>query len=249
MSFLNRVDLLYGNLIRLLTALLTVALLALAVMACFNWQRLTAMEEVDTSTQPQTPPKIATEDVVKHTVASQTDSVPDPIGANDPHRAAYDRIGKALETFARKHDICADEFQAESLLSTIHANVDFQDTDALKAAYANGLADTFERALSDPRIEALLPRPADQKEERSFGYPDARGVVVDMINQYDTLFSQSLAATSATHGYLDKKDRQDAAWRSLARIGGPMLLLVVVLQLLTFGRIEQNTRRLDSPRA
>ena len=101
------------------------------------------------------PPKVASEDLIKRVVASQTGQSVDPISSHDPNRAAYDRIGKAIAAFARKHP-SDDESSADEMMSLVREKVGYQDTAELRTAYASGLADALERALADTRISGVL---------------------------------------------------------------------------------------------
>ncbi|WNL46420.1 hypothetical protein RKE25_01930 [Dyella sp. BiH032] len=241
MSLLQKLEQLYNGLIRLLTVLLTLALLGVAFKAALDWRRATAPEPElkAASAAPAKTPKVAAADVVKRVVANQSGTEADAISATDPHRAAYDRIGKAIRAFVQKQGATLEEEEFTAQLNAIHYKVSAQDTDALKAAYANGLADAFEQSLADPKIDALLAKRPEGD------LPIAPMTVVgDVVDQYDTVFSEQNTASgdSPADGYLAQKEKQDAAWRSLVRAGGPILLLILVLQLLTFGRIERNTR-------
>lgn len=245
--FLQKLESLYGGLIRLLTAVLTIALLVVAATALVNWQRATAADpEVKASTQ--SPPKITSDDLVRSVVANQSGKSDSGISADDPNRAAYDRMSKAIDAFARKHDVSKEDADVDSVLSTIHDNVNYFDADTMKAAYANGLADALERTLVDPKIDALLSQPKAKKEDSWSDDEDVTpmGIVNAAVSQYDSAFiKQSGRDDSDSSGLIAHKEKQDAAWRSLLRAGGPLLLLILVLQLLTFGRIEQNTRTLN----
>lgn len=249
MSFLQKLETLYAGLIRLLTVLLTLALLVVAGISLVNWQRMTAPEPtVEAKSASQTPPKVATEDVVNRVVASQTGTTPDPISVNDPNRPAYDRIKNTIEAFAKKHEVSKEDFDVEDLMHSVRFDVSYLDNDALKAAYATGLADTLDHALADPKIEALLAKKPAKPDDESYYVDEVTPmrVVQNLIAQYDTEFSQqSRQSDSDISDYMSHKNKQDAALRSLARTAGPLLLLLLVLQLLTFGRIEQNTRQLN----
>jgi hypothetical protein len=243
--FLHKLENLYGGLIRLLTALLTLTLLVVAGGALINWQRATAVEPKTEATQ-QTPPKVATDDLVKRVVASQTGSAADPISANDPNRAAYERMSKTIAAFATKHNVAKEDADVDSLISSIHDKVAYQDTATLKAAFATGLADALEHTLANAKIEALLTKPATKKDDEWSEEVTPIAIVNDVIEQYDTEFTQQAEdSDSKGDSYKTFKEKQEGAWRSLARVGGPLLLLILVLQLLTFGRIEQNTRQLS----
>jgi len=253
-SVLHKLESMYGNFIRLLSALLTLALLAIAVVALVNWQRATASEDSARKSVEAAPPKVSSVDIVKRVVASQMGQSADPIRSSDPNRAAFERIEKAIKAFAQKHP-SDEDLDADSLSSLARSNTDDQDTVALKAAYASGLADTLERTLADPKIEALF-KPSREVQDSSRPSVDVdrhstsdevgpMSIVHETIEQYDTDFSEQLSMTASMHDDHDDGRKQRDAWLSLARVGGPMLLLILVLQLLTFGRIEQNTRFFD----
>lgn len=244
MSLLNRLDHFYGNFIRLLSALLTLALLAVAVMALVNWQRATASES-ERKAQPA-PPKVASQDVIRRVIASQTGASLDPISSNDPNHDALERMSKAMIAFGQKHGVSHDDLAqgVDNAMASIRSKISEQDTPALKAAYASGLVETLERTLSDPRIDALLPK-ADAHPDDSDDV-SVTGILGETIEQYDTDFSEQLMMIAGNDDDGTDAHRQREAWTSLARVGGPLLLLILVLQLLTFGRIEQNTRALDS---
>lgn len=244
MSLLHRLEGLYGGLIRLLTAVLTVALLAISTVALLNWQRATASESPRKETTQPAPPKVASEDLIKRVVASQTGQSVDPISSHDPNRAAYDRIGKAIAAFTRKHP-SDDESSADEMMSLVREKVGYQDTAELRAAYASGLADALERALADTRIDALLAAQAAGKEDAWHESTTAMEVTRALIDQFDSDFTEQATMIGHLHDDRDALDqaKQSEAWRSLMRLAGPMLMLMLLLQLLTFGRIEQNTRQ------
>ncbi|WP_199101148.1 hypothetical protein [Dyella sp. ASV21] len=247
MTFLQKLESLYGGLIRLLTAVLTLALLAVAATTLVNWQRATATEPEAKAAATQVAPTISGDDLVKRVIASQGGKPDNGISADDPNRAAYERMSKAIDAFARKHEVSKEDADVDSVLSTIHDNVNYFDADAMKAAYANGLADALERTLTDAKVEALLNPPAAKKDDAWSSDEDVTpmGIVNDAVSQYDAAFTkQANRDDSDATGAVAHKEKQDAAWRSLLRAGGPLLLLILVLQLLTFGRIEQNTRTL-----
>lgn len=231
MSFLHTLERFYGGFIRLLTALLTLTLLAVAVMALLNWQRATASEEPKEAVHIAAP-KVSSIDLVKRVVASQSGQSVDPISSSDPNRAAYERIEKTLHEFAQKHP-SDDDVDVASVLSTAREKADDQDTAALKAAYASGLAAALEQTLSDSSIDALLKPSTDATP---------MGIALEAVNQYDTDFNEQLSMFDSHDSYRENDKARRDAWQSLARVGGPLLLLILVLQLLTFGRIEQNTR-------
>lgn len=241
MSFVHKLESLYGNFIRLLAALLTLTLLAVAVMALLNWQRATASEEPRKAVV-EAAPRVSNAELVTRVVASQSGQSVDPIRSNDPNRAAYERIDKAIKAFAQKHP-SDEDLDAGSLLSLAQENVGEQDSAGLKAAYASGLAAALEQTLSDAKIDALLQ---PSKSEVKFGSSDEvtpMGIVHETINQYDSDFTEQLAMLASHDDDGAARQKRSDAWLSLARVGGPLLLLLLVLQLLTFGRIEQNTRR------
>ena len=239
MPFLQKLEQLYNGLIRLVTVLLTLALLGVAFNAALDWRRATAEPEPKADTaQVAKAPKVSTEDVVTSVVANQTGKETIQISSNDPNRAAFDRMSKAIHAFAQKHEVSAEDEDLPSQIEAINYKVRAQDTDTLKAIYANGLADTLEQSLADPRIGRLLQPGGDEPTAIT-----PMALVDDVIDQYNTAFIDQHANTAdSTDAYEAQKKQQDAAWRSLARTGGPLLLAILVLQLLTFGRIERNTR-------
>jgi hypothetical protein len=245
MSLLHKLEGLYGGLTRLLTALLTVTLLVVSAVTLFNWQRATASEPPRKEATQPAPPKVASEDLIKRVIASQTGQSVDPISSSDPNRAAYDRIGKAIAAFAKKHP-SEDGPTVEDVISFAREKVSYQDTADLRAAYATGLADTLERALADARIDALLPAPDAQKADAWASDATPMDITHALINQFDSDFTEQVAMVSYLHEDRDTldRDKQANAWRSLMRLGGPLLMLMLLLQVLTFGRIEQNTRQL-----
>lgn len=240
MPFLQKLEQLYNGLIRLVTVLLTLALLGVAFNAVLDWRRATAepVPKVDLA-QAAKAPKVSTEDVVTSVVANQTGKETIAIGSNDPNRAAFDRMSKAIHAFAQKHEVSAEDEDLPGQIEAIFYKVRAQDTDTLKAIYANGLADTLEQSLADPRINRLLQPGGDEPTAIT-----PMALVGDVIDQYSTAFANQHAstATDSTDAEEAQKKQQEAAWRSLARAGGPLLLAILVLQLLTFGRIERNTR-------
>jgi hypothetical protein len=239
MPFLHKLEQLYNGLIRLVTVLLTLALLGVAFKAALDWRRATAEPEpkVDAAQVAKTP-KVATEDVVTRVVANQTGKETIGISSTDPNRAAYDRMSAAIHAFAQKHAVSAEDEDLPSQIEAIHYKVRAQDTDTLKTIYANGLADALEQSLADPRLGRLLEPGGNELPAVT-----PMALVSDVIDQYDTAFTDQHTSTAdSTDAYEAQKQQQDAAWRSLARAGGPLLLAILVLQLLTFGRIERNTR-------
>ena len=240
MSLMQKLERLYNGLIGLVTVVLTLALLGVALKATLDWRRATAEPEARPGTsQPGKAPKIASADVVKRVVSGQTGDELDAIDSNDPNRAAYDRMGKAIHAFAQKHAVAADEEALVTRLNAIHSTVKEQETDALRAAYANGLADALEQGLADPRIEGLL-KPADDSHDAA----DPMMLVASMVSEYNSVFTEQTLGHDDADGRTQQNQQrqQEVAWRSLARLGGPLLLAILVLQLLTFGRIERNTR-------
>lgn len=244
MSLLHKLEGLYGGLIRLLTALLTVTLLVVSVVALFNWQRATASESPRKEAAQPAPPKVASEDLIKRVVASQTGQSVDPISTHDPNRTAYDRIGRAVAAFAKKHP-SDEDLSVDDVISFAREKVSYQDTPELKAAYAAGLADTLERALADARIDALLRAPDARKADAWANDATAMDITHALINQFDSDFTEQVTTVSNLHEDRDVMDheKQANAWRSLMRLGGPLLMLMLLLQVLTFGRLEQNTRQ------
>lgn len=248
---LQKLESLYGSLIRLLTALLTLTLLAVCIMALVNWQRATAKEEATPKAAVDpAPPKVSSDDIIKRVVANQLGQSVDPIRSNDPNAGALERIGKSIRAFADKHP--SDEYMsADDVIASARDKVNDQDTPALKAAYATGLADALEHSLANAKIEALVIKHAPHAagaEDVSSADAQPMEVVRDVISQFDDDFSEQVTMTSHLDDDRDTQaDRKRSeAWSMLMRVGGPLLLLMLVLQLLTFGRIEQNTRRLGS---
>lgn len=251
MSFMLKLEHIYGNFIRLLTALLTLTLLAVAVVALVNWQRATTSED-SRKDAAQGVPRVSSADLVKRVVASQTGQSVDPIISHDPNRASFERIEKAVRAFAQKYP--SEQMDVASLLSLAHEKADGQDTGTLKAAYASGLADALEHTLTDAKVEALLKSPGEGMDiaQRPDGTPvriydnhmEPASIVHETMDQYDSDFTAQIAM-NVDDASTDANNQRDA-WTSLARMGGPLLLIILVLQLLTFGRIEQNTRSLGS---
>lgn len=244
MSLLHKLEGLYGGLVRLITALLTVTLLVVSVAALFNWQRATASESPRKEAARPAPPNVASEDVIKRVLASQNGQSIDPISSHDPNRPAYDRIGKAVAAFARKHP-SEEDLSVEDVILFAREKVGYQDTPELKAAFATGLADALERALADARIDALLRAPDARKADAWANDATAMDITHALINQFDSDFTEQVTMVSHLHDDRDAmgREKQAEAWRSLMRLGGPLLMLMLLLQVLTFGRIEQNTRQ------
>ncbi|WP_454725415.1 MULTISPECIES: hypothetical protein [Cupriavidus] len=247
MSFLQKLESLYSGLIRLLTVVLTLALLIVAGVSLVKWQRATEDPRANTPTMQSAVPNVATEDVVMRVVASRIGTAANPISANDPNKAAYDRIRKTVGAFANKHEVPKEDADLDDLMNSVRTKAGYYYGDSLRAAYVSGLADALDHALANPQIEALLAKkPTKSSDEWSYADEVTPvGLARDVIDQYDTEFTrQSEYNDRDAYGEVNLKERQSAAWRSLARTAGPLLLLILVLQLLTYGRIEQNTRQL-----
>lgn len=249
MSTLQKLEKFYACLMRLLTVACTLALLVGAVLVGIHWLRATAAPaEADVTSQSQIVPKVSADELVKHIVSAGSDGEEDPIAADDTNRASYDRIRKVIDAFASKHAVRQGDMDVAGLLGTVQEQASSQVSTALTAAYVSGLADGMEHALSDPKIEAMLDKARHEaaKDSTDEGEAMPASIVSMVISQYDTAFARQLSL--GTHNdpaaQAGGAEQRKADWLALARLGGPLLLLVLVLQLLTFGRIEQNTRDL-----
>lgn len=235
MSVMQRVEHGFYGLTRLLSILLTIALLACAVFLAKSWLDVTAP-----TAKPATP-TVTAEDVVAQVVAN------DGGAASDPNHAAYERMQKAIVSFASKYNVSADLLDTDSFTDDVKTVAADQANKETTAAYANGAADMLDRALTDPRIEVLVKKnlaeeaaPSNAEEKRCADAGAINIALHELIEEYRAEFLQKSVPSEASE--LDQSMKQYDTMRSLARIGGPLFLLLLILQVLAFGRVDQSLR-------
>lgn len=242
MGLLNTTERCFYGVTRFLSMLLTLALLVCAGIIGINWMALTATPPTPAEV---TPPKIVAEDVLKAVVAKDGT-------ASDANSAAYVRIRKAVAAFGAKYHVAGDDLPVDSIIETVQLSANAQDSAALSAAYANGAADLFEHALSDARVDAMVHKseddahPADDEEKLDVDVEAISQVAEQLNSRYDAQFSTKLEA--ATPFAKEKSESREQSMLRLARVGGPLLLLLLVLQTLAVGRVDQSLRSLADKR-
>lgn len=137
-----------------------------------------------------------------------------------------------------------DDVGMDDVLNKVKSSADGEETTELTHAYVSGVADALEHTLADPKIDTLLAKAA-KAQENSDDSSDSdttkpMDVVSSILAGFDTEFDRQ--ATAGTDGKSQKdleKVKLDS-WTTLAQIGVPLGLLVLLLQLLTFGKLAQS---------
>ncbi|WP_130617551.1 hypothetical protein [Dyella amyloliquefaciens] len=240
MGLLSTTERYFYGLTRLLSILLTIALLGCALVMGSSWFDLTAPAPKLADVEA---PKIATDDIVKAVVSG------DEAGAaNNVKNPAYDRIKKAIEAFGAKYQVSPDELPIDDLVEAVQTSADSQDTTALSGAYVSGVANVFEQALQDDRVGTVIrkaeadQKPSSTEEKRSVDNGAIVQLVTDLNSNYSEKFDAQVAKTRWPTK--DSADKREQGQLRLARIGGPLLLLLLVLQMLAVGRVDQSLRTL-----
>ncbi|MFZ0869218.1 MAG: hypothetical protein WAM90_00690 [Rhodanobacter sp.] len=238
MSALKTIERGYDLLIRILTVIITLALLVGACVVTINWLRATATAPVAKTLEM---PKVSASDLVTHVV---TPDASVGISSSNPDYASYERVRKAVAEFAEKHKVEDDDVGMDDVLNKVKSSADGEETTELTHAYVSGVADALEHTLADPKIDTLLAKAA-KAQENSDDSSDSdttkpMDVVSSILAGFDTEFDRQ--ATAGTDGKSQKdleKVKLDS-WTTLAQIGVPLGLLVLLLQLLTFGKLAQS---------
>jgi hypothetical protein len=237
-SALKKIERGYDLLIRLLTVIITLALLVGACVVTVNWLRAT---DTAPATRALEMPKVSASDLVAHVVTPDASFA---INSDDPDHASYERIRKAVAEFAKKHKVADDDVGIDDVLTKVKSAAGGEDTTELTHAYVSGVADALEQTLADPKVDALLTKAAKAREDSDDSSDsdttkpmDVVGTILDGFNaEFDR------QATTGTDGKSQKdleKVKVDS-WTTLAQIGVPLGLLVLLLQLLTFGKLAQS---------
>jgi hypothetical protein len=241
MSALQKIESGYNILIRLLTVIITLALLVGACFVTVNWLHATATAPAAMTPAAMTP-KVSATDLVTHLVTPEALST---ISANDPNYASYERIRKAVGEFAKKHEVADEDVGMDDVLKKVKFVAEGEDTMELTQAYVAGAADALEHALVDPKVDALLAKSAKATQEDTDESSDAviskpMDVVGSVLDGFMGEFDRQVAAS--TDGKVRKGLAQEKldSWATLAKIGVPIGLLVLLLQLLTFGKLAQS---------
>jgi len=234
MSALQKIERGYDLLIRLMTVIITLALLVGAGVLGVNWLRVTATAPADQTVET---PKVSASDLVTHVLSPEISS---NISSNDPDHASYERIRVAVAEFAKKHHM-------GEVVSGVKSVADDESTEALTHAYVSGMADTFEHTLTDPKIDTLLAKLAANAQSDSSDDSTSSEISkpMDVVSSVQTGFStefdrQVAQSTEGTKGVKDVEKERKGSLTTLAQIGLPLGLLVLLLQLLTFGKIAQS---------
>jgi len=241
MSALQKIERGYDLLIRLMTVIITLALLVGAGVLGVNWLRVTATAPADQTVET---PKVSASDLVTHVLSPEISS---NISSNDPDHASYERISVAVAEFAKKHHVADDDVNMGEVVSGVKSVADDESTEALTHAYVSGMADTFEHTLTDPKIDTLLAKLAANAQSDSSDDSTSSEISkpMDVVSSVQTGFStefdrQVAQSTEGTKGVKDVEKERKGSLTTLAQIGLPLGLLVLLLQLLTFGKIAQS---------
>lgn len=238
---LKTIDRLYTLCVRVLCALLMLVLLVSAIVVGIYWLRTTSIDLLAT---PQTPvPSISAQSIVRS------------LGQTDEQKSApakldeYQRIAKALETFAEKHGASEEETQTEDFLAAIKNAAQTQSTEELQHAYVSGLAQLLETTLLDPKLDALIrPNVASNSEEPAEKEEDTRVEPLELVGEiyqkYNAEFNaQAEKITASEASVASEKDKErEAAYSRLIQWAGALVLSLLLLLALTLGRIEHHLR-------
>jgi len=240
MSFIQRAEQGFYRLTRLLSILLTVALLACAVVIGKHWLDVTAPETKPIPVSPAIP-AVAVEDVVTHVIAGEKEGAED-----EANRKARERMQKAILSFAAKYGVPADSIEPGNVIGDVLTTAADQESEELKVAYADGAAAMLEHALADPRVDGLIKKAEDKahlsngQEKLAVDLDAIESTLDELVTQYKYEFQKGMVPTESDD--LDSLKKRDDTMRSMARTGGPLALLLLILQVLAFGRVDQSLR-------
>lgn len=238
-SVMQRIEQGFYGLTRLLSILLTLALLACAAAIAERWLDATAPET--RSVANTTIPAVATENVIASVAGGNEDSA-----ESDANREARERMQKAILSFASKYNVPADHIEPGNYIGDVLTTAADQQNEQLSAAYANGVASMLEHALTDPRIDGLIrkaegvAKPPNAAEKLGVDLDAIDSTLTNLVTQYESDFQQKLVPKEASD--FDQLKKRDDTIRAMARMGGPLFLLLLILQVLAFGRVDQSLR-------
>lgn len=239
MSLMQRIEQGFYSLTRLLSIILTLALLACALVIAKSWLDATAPEA-----KPGIP-TVTAEDVLAHVTVDDKGGT-----ADDANHEAYERMKKAIVSFASKHQVSADNLDPDTIIDDVKETANDQENKLVTAAYANGAAAMLEGALADPRIDGLVKKAEDAVEadakpssadERLCADVKAINLTLeDLLADYRVQFLKKAVPSESSDQ--DRLTKREDTMLGIARIGGPLFLLLIILQVLAFGRVDQSLR-------
>ena len=276
MSVLKRVEEAYLEVLRFIiiaaASLLLIGAMVVAGLAANNWSQHGPSGEQ--ATAPITP-----EDVTNKVIAAKADApastekpVLDAAKAKaqvDPNEPLHERTATAIVNFVTKYGKGAETIDKPSVLEvTREKSQQYRDA-TVSADFAQGLAITMEKALSDPKVIQLVELPTvpakpaaaastpapgtEEVIESSLEQPVARpfkespiGIVNDVLGTYVRLFAEKIEkkAQEKAQAELDEVTRKATAMTQIYIAGaafGAFLLLVFISIVV---KIERNLRAL-----
>jgi hypothetical protein len=276
MSVLKRVEEAYLEVLRFIiiaaASLLLIGAVVVAGLAASNWSQHAGSEEQ--ASAPITP-----EDVTNKVVAAKSDAAPatgKPVLAEstikaqvDPNQPFHERTATAIVNFVTKYGKGVETLDKASVLEVTHSKTQLYNDAAVAADFAQGLAITMEKSLTDPKIIKLVelpPVPVATKPATSASMPSTEteeviegaveqpvtrpfkespiGIVNEVLKTYERLFAEKTErkAQEKAQAELDEVTRKATAMTQIYIAGGAFGAFLMLVFISIVVKIERNLR-------
>ena len=278
MSVLKRIEEAYLDVLRFIiiaaASLLLLGAIVAAGMAGNNWGKRTGAGD-------QTNVSVAPEEVADMVVAMKADAapsagkpVPDAAAQSkkvDPNQAFHERTATAVYNFVTKYGKGAETIDKSRVISVTSTKARQYKDPATEAEFAQGVALTMEKTLSDPKIIKLVELPAEsvkppQAPTEAVPGGDAAdiqpvpsvalpfkespiGIVNNVLDTYSRLFAERIEkkVSDRNQAELEESAHKATAMTQLYFAAGAFGAFLMLVFISIVVKIERNLRALTIP--
>jgi hypothetical protein len=270
MSALKRVEELYLDVLRfIIISVASILLIGAVVFAALAASNLGHQVAKDTQANSTVNPNEVTEGVLASKSNEKAGKTPirkdvgDDDNTNDPNLALHERTAQAIVAFVNKNGQGIESLAKEGVIEVSKRKANQFKEPATAKEFAEGLAITMEKTLSDPKILKLFeplptapppPAPAAQStdteavEQASPAVASLRespiGVVNDTLTTYTKLFNQKVQNRERANeqAITDEIERKATAMTQLYVAGGAFGAFLFLVFISIVVKIERNLR-------
>jgi len=269
MSALQRIEETYLGILRfviiLASSILLIAAVILGLSALGGLKGEGAHDKVDTSVKPdEVLSKVAAEAPPAQAASPRAKSSADKSKglASDPNQAFYDRTAAAVVKFVEKYAKGVESVEPQNVVEVSRKKAESFNDPALTTAYAAGLADVMEKALTDPALAKRIEKPAKQapapapqgEEDGQPGFPAVEPpfkesplqIVNQLLASYTQLFieKQEKKQELKARAEAEEMERKATSMTQLYLAGGAFASFLFLVFISIVVKIERNLRQL-----